>query len=125
MKDLKQEYKIKAPLKEVWQALIDPKIIDKWGGGPAKMSDKEGEKFTLWGGDIHGENTKVVPLKLLEQNWISGNWDEYSIVRFRLTYEDGTTTVNLVHKGIPAKEFDDIKEGWDIYYLGEIKKLLE
>lgn len=125
MKSLKQEYKIKAPIANVWQALVDPKVIDKWGGGPAKMSEKEGFEISLWGGDIHGKNTKVIKEKLLAQDWMSGNWDEYSKLEFKLSEKDGVTTVVLTQTGIPDSEFDDISDGWKTYYLGEIKKLLE
>ena len=122
---LSLEYHITSPLSEVWKALTDPKVIDKWGGGPAKMNDKEGTKFSLWGGDIHGKNTKVIPEKLLAQDWMSGKWDEYSLLEFKLTHKDGCTTVRLTQIGIPDDEFEDIKEGWDKFYMGEIKKLLE
>jgi uncharacterized protein YndB with AHSA1/START domain len=42
MKTLKQTYLIDVSVEEVWRALVDPKIIDKWGGGPAKMEGKTG-----------------------------------------------------------------------------------
>lgn len=125
IKSLKQEYHIIAPLKDVWNALTDPRIIDKWGGGPAKMKPEVGFEFSLWGGDIHGKNTKVITEKLLAQDWMGGKWDKYSKLEFKLTHKDGCTTVHLTQLGIPAEEFDDIAEGWKIYYLGEIKKLLE
>jgi len=73
MKTIKQKYSIKAPVEKVWQSLVDPKIIKQWGGGPAKMDDKVGTNFKLWGGDIYGKNLKVIKNKLLIQNWISGD----------------------------------------------------
>lgn len=60
MKTIKQTYLIKASLQDVWQALIDPVIIAKWGGGPAQMNDKVGTEFTLWGGEIYGKNIILV-----------------------------------------------------------------
>ena len=54
---IKQHYVIKAPVAKVWRSFVDPKVIDSWGGGPAKMDDKVGTKFSLWGGDIYGINT--------------------------------------------------------------------
>lgn len=125
MKSLKLEYYIKAPISDVWNALVDPGIIDKWGGGPAKMSPEEGFEFSLWGGDIKGKNSKVIKEKLLKQDWMSGEWDKYSQVEFRLTNKNGETTVYLTQTGIPDDEFEDIKDGWNRYYMGEIKKLLE
>lgn len=55
MKTIKQTYLINASRQDVWQALIDPVIIDKWGGGPARMNDRVGTEFSLWGGDIYGK----------------------------------------------------------------------
>lgn len=125
MKSLKQTYLIDAPVEKVWQALVDPKIIDDWGGGIAKMDDKEGTKFSLWGGDIHGINTKVIKEKLLEQDWMAGEWENYSKVIFKLTSKNGQTKVELTHEGIPDMEFGEIDDGWKKFYLGTIKELLE
>ena len=45
MKIIKQTYLINSSIEDVWQALVDPKYINAWGGGPAKMADKVGTKF--------------------------------------------------------------------------------
>lgn len=125
MKAVGKEYLINAPAEKVWQALVDPKVIAKWGGGPAKMDGKEGSKFSLWGGDIHGKNTKVIERKLLEQDWFSGDWKEASKVRFELKAKEQKTRLLLIHENVPQDEFDDISQGWDDYYIGPIKDLLE
>lgn len=125
MKTIRQTYLIKANVEDVWQALVNPKIIDKWGGGPAKMSDKENEKFELWGGDIHGLNTKVVKNKSLEQDWYSGSWKKPSKVSFTLISTKEGTKLILDHKNVPEEDFDDIDEGWKSYYLVPLKGLLE
>lgn len=79
MGQIRQIYKIHAPISKVWQALVDPRIIEKWGGGPAIMSNKEGFNFSLWGGEIHGTNTKIKPEATLEQDWYSEkNWTKPS-----------------------------------------------
>ena len=125
MKTIKQTYHIKAPVDKVWQALVDPKIIDKWGGGPAKMSDKIGFEFSLWGGDIHGKNTEVVPNKKLVQEWFGGKWDKPSIATFELSFKNDQTTVEFAQVDVPDSEYSDIEQGWRDYYLGSLKDLLE
>ncbi len=125
MKSLEQSYEIKAPVEKVWQALVDPKVIDAWGGGPAEMDDQTGTEWKLWGGDIHGRNLEVEPNEKLVQNWCSGDWPAPSVVTFELSEKDGVTTVNLTHVNIPDGEFDDIEEGWRDYYMGPLKELLE
>ena len=91
MKTIKQTYLINAPLENVWQSLVDPKIIDDWGGGPAKMSEENGTEFSLWGGDIHGKNIEVIPNKKLVQDWKEDDWDNYSKVTFTLKEEGDKT----------------------------------
>lgn len=126
---IKQTYLINAPIKKVWQALVDPKIIDDWGGGEAKMAEEEGFEFSLWGGDIHGKNIKVIKNKKLIQDWMSGppagGWGEYSKVTFNLSEKDDKTKLELIHEGIPDKEAKEIADGWKRYYLGPLKELVE
>ncbi len=134
MKTIKQVYHINAPVETVWQALVDPKVIDSWDGGPAKMSPKAGASFSLWGGDIHGKNLEAVENKKLVQEWYSGDWSKPSKATFTLKEEEAhpkvravqaKTRVELLHEDVPDAEEKDIAEGWNIYYLGEIKRLLE
>lgn len=125
MRTIKQTYVINASLQKVWQALVDPKIIDKWGGGSAHMDDKVGTKFTLWGGDIYGKNIKVTPNKELIQEWFGGKWEKPSKVIFTLKAKGGKTEINLLHEDVPDEEAKDISEGWKKYYLGPLKELLE
>lgn len=125
MKIIKKKYLIDAPVEKVWESLVDPKIIVKWGAGPAAMSDKVGAKFKLWGGDIYGKNTKVVVNKELAQDWYGGKWDEPSKVVFTLTKKGDRTLLELVHENVPEKEIADIDSGWDNYYLDPMKEYLE
>jgi len=126
MQEIDQTYEIHAPLARVWQAFVDPAIIEQWGGGPAVMSDHKGDTFRLWGGDIHGTNIDVISGRVLEQNWYSGNdWPSPSRVTFSFDEKDGVTTVHLLHQDVPAHERAAIAEGWKDYYLGPIKQLLE
>ncbi len=67
MKKIVKEYQIFASGEKVWEALTDPKIIVKWGAGPAEMDRHDGTEFKLWGGDIHGKNVEVVPEEKLVQ----------------------------------------------------------
>ncbi|MGA2910783.1 MAG: SRPBCC domain-containing protein [Candidatus Microgenomates bacterium] len=122
---IKQEYLINAPIEEVWEALTEPKIIDMWGGGPAKMKAEENYEFSLWGGDIHGKNIKVAKGKTLKQEWYSGKWQKPSIATFNLSEKGEKTKVELIHNDVPENETKDISDGWKDYYMGPLKRLLE
>ena len=125
MKTIRQEYQIKAPVEKVWEALTVPAVIEKWGGGPSKMVAEELSEFELWGGDIHGKNIEVVENKKLVQDWYSGDWEKPSRAIFTLIPKDDGTLITLVHENVPDEEEKDIAYGWNRYYLGQIKKLLE
>ncbi len=125
MKKIKQTYHINAPIEKVWDCFVDPKEIEAWGSGPAKMSDEEGGDFSLWGGDIYGTNIKVTKGKRLEQDWYGGKWDKPSKVIFTFTKDGDTTVVHLIHTDLPKGEEQSFADGWKDYYLGAIKHNLE
>lgn len=125
MKTIKHTYAIHSPIERVWRALVDPKMIEEWGGGPAIMDDQEGTKFSLWGGDIYGTNIEVEELDKLVQDWYAGKWPAPSRVTFILTPEEEGTRVDLLHENVPDEEAKEIQDGWDSYYLGAIKSYLE
>lgn len=125
MTAIEQVYQIASPVHAVWQALVDPKIIEKWGGGPAKMIGQTGEPFSLWGGDIFGKNIEVVQEKLLVQEWDDGTLPEPSIVRFELQETDGGTAIHFTQSNVPKDRINDLSDGWRDYYLGPLKALLE
>lgn len=125
MKTFTKTFTTNAAPEKVWQALVDPQIIDEWGAGSAKMSDQENFEFELWGGDIYGKNLLVSKNKLLVQEWTAGDWDTPSKVTFSLKEFNGKTKIELIHEHIPDKEYSEIADGWNRYFLGPMIEYLE
>ncbi len=125
MATIKQTYEIEAPVADVWRALVDPKEIEAWGGGPAVMDGQKDSEFTLWGGSIHGRNVAVEPEKRLVQDWYSDDWEEASVATFTLSANNGVTNLELLHENVPDNEAKEIDDGWINFYLGPIKDYLE
>lgn len=125
MKSIKQTYYINASIGEVWGALTNPDKINRWGGGPAKMSGELGFEFSLWGGDVYGKNIEVVHGSKLVQEWFGGVWDKPSIATFILSSKENETVINFTQTDVPDEEYKDIEQGWKDYYLGPIKDYLE
>ena len=125
MKTIVQGYNINASIEKVWEALVNAKEIEGWGGGPAVMDDKESTKFSLWGGDVHGTNIEVEKFKKLVQEWYGGEWKEPSIVTFKLQKLGNSTKLELLHENVPDEEYEDIDQGWKDYYLGPLKSRVE
>src|SRR3990167_8776771 len=126
MKTIKQTYHINAPIEEAWKGLTDPKYIDGWGGGPPKMNDKIGTKFSFWGGYIHGTNTDVVKNEKLVQDWYGGDWPKPSLVTFTLKkLSENEIQIDLLHENLPDDQVDKFDKGWKEYFLGPMKDYLE
>ncbi len=124
--DFKYEIKIMADPEEVFSALTNPFQIGLWSGYPADMKAEVGYIFSLWEGDITGVNLEIVPDRLLVQEWFFGENEEPSIVRLELKKERNPgTIVQLLHTHIPEEVFEEITEGWKVYYLGSVKNMLE
>jgi activator of HSP90 ATPase len=124
-KTIRKVYKISATVDQVWNALVDPKVIDEWGGGPSSMNSDVGKDFELWNGDIYGRNIEVIPKSKLVQEWFGGDWPKPSIVTFTLKKDNSNTILELVQIDVPDEEFEDIESGWDDYYIGPMKQMLE
>jgi uncharacterized protein YndB with AHSA1/START domain len=125
MKQIEQTYIINAPIEKIWQALTAADMAERWGAGPAKVDARVGGEYSYWDGDIHGVFTKLVPLKLIEQDWYGHDNPTWKYkVAFTLEGDEKTTTVHLVYSGDILDEQKDIAD-WRSYYFEPIKKLLE
>ena len=122
---IEKSYFINAPVSKVWQALVDPDLIEKWGGGPLEMRAEVGAEFTLWGGSIHGTVTEVQPESRLAEDWFGDDWPEPSLVVFELAADGDATRLTLTHTGVPPDQEGDFDTGWDDYYVGPLRDLVE
>jgi activator of HSP90 ATPase len=116
---------IEAEPEEIFLALTNPFTIELWSDSPAKMDANEGTEFELWDGDICGKNLKVVPNKELVQEWYFDDLPEPSIVSIKLHVKGTGTSIELKHTNIPEDAYENIKEGWEEYYIGAIKRFFE
>lgn len=123
--DFNYQLEITADPEEVFTALTNPFQIELWSGYPAEMQAEEGFVFSLWEGDICGVNLKVIPPRLLVQEWFFGENEQSSIVTINLSKAGNKTMVKLDHTNVPDDVYDEITEGWKEYYLGAIKGMLE
>jgi uncharacterized protein YndB with AHSA1/START domain len=125
MQKIEQTYTIKAPISKVWQALTDASLAEQWGASPAKVDAREGGEFSYWEGDIHGVFTKLIPERLIEQDWYGhDNPDQKYKASFFLEIDGEVTRVRLIFTGDIQDEQKDIKD-WKEYYFDPITTLLQ
>ena len=125
MKTIRQTYVIAASPQRVYEALTNADVISAWSGSEARMDAQPGGMFSLWDGSICGTNLELEPEKKLVQGWKEDTWDTESRVTFTLTPDGNGTRVDLLHEDVPDDAYDEIAEGWNIYYLGVLKEYLE
>lgn len=126
MKTIRQTYVIDASPQDVWQALTDPAFIQEWSGAEAVFEPRVGAAYELWDGSFCGKIVEATPCKKLVQTWQPDYWEtEDSIVTFTLKPVGNKTRVDLLHENVEPSDYEGTQEGWDLYYLGAIKSMLE
>ncbi len=128
----RQSLLIERPLDEVWQALTEKQLVDRYYLAPL------GEDITSAGGELYyglpdqkmilGEIRRLEAPRLLEHSFrfAFGAPPEDSVVTYRLEPEAGGTRLTLEHRGFDpnSQSYADISGGWPII-LGNLKALLE
>jgi activator of HSP90 ATPase len=120
VKDLKKYYSLPATPDEIYMALTNPVTIELWTGETAEMSTEPGSEFSLWEGAIVGKNIEFEPGKKIVQQWYFDGQAEESIVTIKIHPDKGGSSVELRHANIPDADFDDIAEGWNDSYFGNL-----
>jgi uncharacterized protein YndB with AHSA1/START domain len=120
MKSFKKYYIIPAPPEDLYLALTNPLTLQLWTGEEAIMSTEPGSEFSLWDGSITGKNIEFEPNKKIVQQWYFGDQAEESIVTIKLHPHEAGTSVELRHANIPDEAYEDIVEGWNEAYFGEL-----
>lgn len=122
MKDYKKYFTLNATPEEVYNALTNPMAIKIWTNEEATMSTEPNSEFSIMDGTIEGINLEFEENKKMVQQWYFGDQEEASIVTIKLHPQGEFTSVELRHVNIPDEAFDDIVEGWNEVYFGNLNE---
>ena len=108
---------------EVYEAYLDSRRHSRFTGQSAKMSRKEGGRFTAGDDYISGTNVELVPGKRIVQAWRASEWPDgvYSVLRLELKPKGKGTRMVVDHVGIPDKFRDGVDQGWYEFYWNPMK----
>ncbi len=127
--DIEITQTIRSPIADVFRAMTTARIIDEWGGGPARVHAKAHGKYSLWDGEMHGTIREIEFPTRLVFTWREAAWPDStpdSLVSCFLRESERGTEVSIVHSGLPQRRIRDLHEdGWLEYYLGPMKVHLE
>ena len=122
MQTFEKKFKVHAEAEVIYAALTHPLTIELWSGYPAIMNDQPDTEFSLWEGDITGINLEMERGKKIVQEWFFGEQEERSIVTILISQEKQVSQVTVKHTNIPDDAYENIKEGWEKYYMGAVQK---
>ena len=124
-KTLRQQVTFDASPNDVYEALMDAKKHAKFTGAPAKISRAIGGKFEAHGKYITGSNVELKPGKKIVQAWHGGGWPEghMSLTTYNFSKAGKKTKMAFRHSGIPEKEYQSIKSGWNTHYWEPMKAM--
>jgi activator of HSP90 ATPase len=121
MKDYKKYFLLPATPEEVYIAITNPLTIKMWTDQEAEMSTEIGSEFSIMDGDIVGRNLEFEENKKLVQELYFGENEIPSIVTIKIHQNAEGSSVELRHSNIPDEDYDDIVEGWNSAYFGNLQ----
>jgi uncharacterized protein YndB with AHSA1/START domain len=122
------EVSIAAPIEVVWAHLTTAEGLVRWVG-PYATADPTPGGALRWthpnGATVIGRFLELTPPRrvVFTYGWehdLMGVPPESTTVEIDLTERDGTTTVHLVHHGLPPEVVPDHERGWT-YFLGILR----
>jgi activator of HSP90 ATPase len=122
MKEYKKYFKLNASPAEIYNALTNPVMIEIWTGERAEMDTEPGSEFSLWDGAITGKNIQFEKDHKIIQQWYFDEEPD-SVVTIKLHPDKAGTNLEVHQTNIPDEAYDNIIEGWEIDYIGNLREL--
>ena len=115
---IRQQADFTAAPSRVYQLLTDEKQFAAMSGAPAKIENREGGAFSLFGGAIIGRNLELADGTRVVQAWRDAAWAAglYSIARFELTASGKGTHLAFDQSGYPQSDRASLVKGWKSHY---------
>lgn len=114
---------------DLYTCIMDARKHSSFTGDEAKIEDKEGSDFSVFGGYAHGTNRVLERGKKIVQTWVfnEADWpaNHLSEVVFVFTNKEGGCEVDFYHTDIPVALSERIESGWNEYYWNPLRIYLE
>lgn len=126
LKSLNFEEEFKCTASDFYESLTREELVSRFTQDKAKVVNKVGGQFSLFGGNVEGEFVELTKDKLIKQKWRFKNWPSahYSTVSFQIESKDDCVQVKLSQIDVPAYEYEKVKEGWKRFYFEPMRRIL-
>lgn len=112
---------------KVYNLYMDPKKHSEISGAPARISGKEGARYSFHSGYITGRNLHLVKNKLIVQSWRGSDWtsrDADSTFIIHLEQKGKNVSLVATHANVPSKHAGHLSKGWYSHYWNPWKRVL-
>jgi len=124
--EINMEERMKCTGQELFNALTQKDMIQIFTGGEVKMKEtaQVGESFELLGGNISGKFLELSPFTRIVEEWRLKSWPAgiTSTVTIGIKQTKEDTVLTISQKGVPAKEVESTRQGWQRYYFESMKR---
>ena len=114
-----------ATAEELFNIFVNPKKHSAIHGGAAtKISNKEGDNFSLLNGNLNGKNLLIVPNRMIVQAWRGNVWEKDDLDSvLALVFSDTINggQIEMVHAFTP----NQFTELWNEIYWQPIKEFMK
>jgi activator of HSP90 ATPase len=114
-----REATIPAEPARVYKVLADAEALSALSSMSGTAAQVAGGDFVAFDGHVTGRHIELVPDERIVQAWRFPAWSPgtYSIVRFSLVPDDGSTRLHVDQEGVPADWHDHVHRNWPTFYL--------
>ena len=116
---------VNASAEELFDIYLDPKKHSSLhGGAQTKISNKEGDTFSLLNGNLTGKNLLIIPNRMVVQSWRGNVWgdkDLDSILTLVFSNTPHGASIQMVHCFTP----NQFTEMWEEIYWNPVNKYLK
>ncbi len=113
--------------KKLYDLYMDSKKHSLVTGAPAKISRKEGARYSAHGNYITGKNLQLIKDKLIVQTWRAESWskeDVDSTFIIRLEPKGKDVVLHAIHANLPDQHAASTDKGWHTHYWEPMKRYL-
>lgn len=117
------EEKFQCKAKELFECFSKIELVKAFTRGDVKLDFKKDGEFVLFGGNISGKFTEIIPDKKIAQTWRYKQWPagHYSNVELDFDEKEDHTVLRLTQALVPSNEFDSTNANWQRYYFESIR----
>lgn len=110
---------------QLFDIIVNPKKHSAIHGGAAtKISNKEGDTFSLLNGNLNGKNLFIIPGRMIVQAWRGNVWEKDdldSILILVFSDTENGAQIEMVHAFTPGQ----FTELWDDVYWQPMKEFIK